>query len=198
MPKNSTGGYHKNNANKESGKSVKNRRLVDDLLDDIRSGEINLKKADSEVAIGRIEKRLGNSRFQVWLGPERLMEATICGRMTGKGGKIWINAGHLVVVDRGDVKSAVIPRIIGLFDEKQTQRLKKEARDLDERFFLAPGVSGERADDLFEFDRGVDEPEEKDGSGSSSSDSEINATGHAGGRVAAIKMMDGEVDIDAI
>ena len=155
MPKNMTGGNkNRGRANKEGGKSKKNRTMVDNLLDDVATNEIVLTSAESEIVVGKVDKKLGNGAFSVWLGGDRLIRAEIIGRMTGKGGKVWIDVGHLVVVDRGDVKSAVHPHIIGVFNSKQISKLKDMNLELDERFFS--GTIGTGSDDEeggIEFDR---------------------------------------------
>ena len=155
MPKNTTGGNKaKKGSNKEGGKSKKNRTMVDNLLDDVISNEIVLTSAESEIVVGKVDKKLGNGAFSVWLGGDRLIRAEIIGRMTGKGGKVWIDVGQLVVVDRGDVKSAVHAHIIGVFNSKQISKLKDMNLELDERFFS--GTIGTGSDDEeggIEFDR---------------------------------------------
>ena len=155
MPKNMTGGNKsRGRANKEGGKSKKNRTMVDNLLDDVATNEIVLTSAESEIVVGKVDKKLGNGAFSVWLGGDRLIRAEIIGRMTGKGGKVWIDVGQLVVVDRGDVKSAVHPHIIGVFNSKQISKLKDMNLELDERFFS--GTIGTGSDDEeggIEFDR---------------------------------------------
>ena len=155
MPKNTTGGNKaKKGSNKEGGKSKKNRTMVDNLLDDVVMGEIVLTDADSEIVVGKVDKKLGNGAFSVWLGGDRLLRAEIIGRMTGKGGKVWIDVGNLVMVDRGDVNSAVHAHIIGVFNSKQISKLKDMDLGLDERFFS--GVIGTGSDEEeggIEFDR---------------------------------------------
>lgn len=155
MGKNMTGGNKaKGRANKEGGKSKKNRTMVDNLLDDVISNEIVLTSVESEIVVGKVDKKLGNGAFSVWLGGDRLIRAEIIGRMTGKGGKVWIDVGNLVVVDRGDVKSAVHAHIIGVFNTKQISKLKEMNLELDERFFS--GTIGTGSDDEeggIEFDR---------------------------------------------
>ena len=78
--------------------------------------------------------------------------------MSGKGGKVWIDVGNLVVVDKGDVKSAVHAHIIGVFNSKQISKLKSMDLGLDERFFN--GTIGAGSDDEeggIEFDRTEEE-----------------------------------------
>ena len=87
MPKNTTGGNKaKKGSNKEGGKSKKNRKIVDDVLDDVSTNEIVLTEADSEIVVGKVDKKLGNGAFHVWLGGDRFVRAEIIGRMSGKGG----------------------------------------------------------------------------------------------------------------
>ena len=162
MPKNTTGGNKaKKGSNKEGGKSKKNRKIVDDVLDDVSTNEIILTEADSEIVVGKVDKKLGNGAFHVWLGGDRFGRAEIIGRMSGKGGKVWIDVGNLVVVDKGDVKSAVHAHIIGVFNSKQISKLKSMDLGLDERFFN--GTIGAGSDDEeggIEFDRTEEEKPE--------------------------------------
>ena len=160
MPKNTTGGNKaKKGSNKEGGKSKKNRKIVDDLLDDITMSEIVLTDADSEIIVGKVDKKLGNGAFSVWLGGDRFVRAEIIGRMTGKGGKVWIDVGNIVMVDRGDVKSAVHAHIIGVFNSKQISKLKDMDLGLDERFFNGTiGTGSDEEEGGIEFDR--TEPDE--------------------------------------
>jgi translation initiation factor IF-1 len=168
MPKNLTGGNKaKKGSNKEGGKSVKNRHMVEDLIDDITNGEIVINGKDSEIFVGKVEKKLGNGRFHVWLNGESFIDASIIGRMTGKGGKVWIDVGNIVVVDRGRPQDGALPHIIAVFDAKNIQRLKKIRPDMDDRFFTAANTE-DGAEAGFEFDRSE---EKKDGE-DSDSDSE--------------------------
>ena len=161
MPKNTTGGNKaKKGSNKEGGKSKKNRKIVDDVLDDVSTNEIILTAVDSEIVVGKVDKKLGNGAFYGWLGGDRFVRAEIIGRMSGKGGKVWIDVGNLVVVDKGDVKSAVHAHIIGVFNSKQISKLKGMDVGLDERFFN--GTIGAGSDDEeggIEFDRTEEKPE---------------------------------------
>ena len=161
MHKNTTGGNKaKKGSNKEGGKSKKNRKIVDDVLDDVSTNEIILTAVDSEIVVGKVDKKLGNGAFYVWLGGDRFVRAEIIGRMSGKGGKVWIDVGNLVVVDKGDVKSAVHAHIIGVFNSKQISKLKGMDVGLDERFFN--GTIGAGSDDEeggIEFDRTEEKPE---------------------------------------
>jgi translation initiation factor IF-1 len=161
MPKNTTGGNKaKKGSNKEGGKSKKNRKIVDDVLDDVSTNEIILTAVDSEIVVGKVDKKLGNGAFYVWLGGDRFVRAEIIGRMSGKGGKVWIDVGNLVVVDKGDVKSAVHAHIIGVFNSKQISKLKGMDVGLDDRFFN--GTIGAGSDDEeggIEFDRTEEKPE---------------------------------------
>ena len=161
MPKNTTGGNKaKKGSNKEGGKSKKNRKIVDDVLDDVSTNEIILTAVDSEIVVGKVDKKLGNGAFYVWLGGDRFVRAEIIGRISGKGGKVWIDVGNLVVVDKGDVKSAVHAHIIGVFNSKQISKLKGMDVGLDERFFN--GTIGAGSDDEeggIEFDRTEEKPE---------------------------------------
>jgi translation initiation factor IF-1 len=163
MPRNMTGGKGaKGRANKEGGKATKNRKMVDDVLDDVITKEIDITSAYSEIVVGKVDKKLGNGAFSVWLGGDRLIRAEIIGRMTGKGGKVWIDVGNLVVVDRGDLKSAVHAHIIGVFNSKQISKLKEMNLELDERFFSGTiGTGSDEEEGGIEFDRTEADDEEE-------------------------------------
>jgi serine/threonine-protein kinase RIO1 len=69
MPKNTTGGNKaKKGSNKEGGKSKKNKKMVDDVLDDIATNEIILMSETTEIVVGKVDKKLGNGAFSIWLG----------------------------------------------------------------------------------------------------------------------------------
>lgn len=160
MPKNTTGGNKaKKGSNKEGGKSKKNKKMVDDVLDDISTNEIILTSASTEIVVGKVDKKLGNGAFHIWLGGDRFVRAEIIGRMSGKGGKVWIDVGNLVVVDRGDKDSAVHAHIIGVFNSKQISRLKMMETGIDERFFSGTIGAGSDEEDGIEFDRTEEKPE---------------------------------------
>ena len=161
MPKNTTGGNKaKKGSNKEGGKSKKNKKMVDDVLDDIATNEIILMSDKTEIVVGKVDKKLGNGAFSIWLGGDRFIRAEIIGRMSGKGGKVWIDIGNLVVVDRGDKDSAVHAHIIGVFNSKQIARLKILETGVDERFFNgAIGAGSEDEEGGIEFDRTEEKPE---------------------------------------
>jgi hypothetical protein len=156
MPKNMTGGNKaKKGANKESGKAVKNRLLIEDLLDDVQKNRVRLDNPDSDITVGKVEKKLGNCRFHVWLGKDRFMDASLVGRMSGRGGKVFVDIGNLVLIDCGDAKNASLPHIIAVFTAKQIDQLKNlsAGSSLDERFFM--GTTSDQADGElgYEFDR---------------------------------------------
>ena len=155
MPKNLTGGNKaKKGANKEGSKSLKNKRLVEDLLEDISKGDINILAKNERIVVAKVDKKLGQGRFSVWLGGDRLVQATIPGRMgKGRGGAIWIDVGNLVRVDLGDPSVKMDAMIESVFSAGQIQRLKKLLPALDARFFT--GTIGSSSDDEggIEFDR---------------------------------------------
>lgn len=174
MPKNLTGGNKaKKGSNKEGGKSVKNRHMVEDLIDDITNGEIVVNGKDSEIFVGKVEKKLGNGRFHVWLSGDSFIDASIIGRMTGKGGKVWIDVGNIVVVDRGCPKDGALPHIIAVFDAKNIQRLKKIQPDMDDRFFTATNTE-DGVEVGFEFDRTEEKKDDDSDSESEATDSSAN------------------------
>lgn len=155
MPKNTTGGNKaKKGANKESGKAKKNRTKIEDLLDDIENNQVSLDSPDSEVAVGKVEKKLGNCYFHVWLGKDVFKNYPLAGCMTGRRGKVFVEVGNLVLIDRGNDNGS-LPHIIAVFTEKQIDQLKNlsSGSSLDERFFMGTTSDQTDGDRGYEFDR---------------------------------------------
>ena len=105
MPRNVTGGSgHKSQRNSEGSKARANRELVNDLLDDYKSGA----KTDG-VHVGRILRRMGNGRMEVMYFVTRPADENereriemvqqvvpMRGGLRGKGkGTVWVDIGSM-------------------------------------------------------------------------------------------------------
>ncbi len=160
MPRNTAGGSgHKSQRNSEGSKARNNRMLVDDYLDDIRNGE-----STKGVYIGRILKRMGSGRMQVFYdGREQIIGMR--GGLTGKAKKtVWIDVDSVVLIAETGL-SGITHEIVGVFSESQVSFFRKMVPTADPRLFLktAPTGTDEKKDDddLFERDASSEEEEEE-------------------------------------
>lgn len=158
MPKNFTGGKgHRSGQNSESGASVKNKRLFDDLLSDIRSNE-DL----SGVYVGRVIRKLGDGRTEVVYfneGRQETVQAIIKGSLRGRGKRdAFVDLNSIVMLVHLGLDSGTTYEIMNVFTPEQIHILKREL-DLDDRLFVN---TAERKDEAFEFEREEDEIDEID------------------------------------
>ena len=180
MPRNTTGGTgHKAQRNGEGSKARNNRCFIDDLLDDIRNGEVI-----TDVHVARVTKRMGCGRMEVfymeevvdekkrddWLTgektvirkvEERVVQQIIPmrGGLRGKGKKtVWVDLDSLVMVaDTG--LAGTTHEIVAVFSPEQVARLRKLRPDMDGRYFLKGTTdTSSKEDGGFEF-----EEEKEDG-----------------------------------
>jgi len=144
---------------KESGVVKKNKRFIQDIIDDIRTeGKI------SDVHIARVIKGMGNGRMEVFyvtkVGTEsrgHTGQAIIRGSFRGKGKRsVWIENGSIVAVaDIGLAGSAAL-EIMAVFDGDQIRDLRKEM-EIDPRIFAIDNVDtdqlvlGKVAEEGFDF-----------------------------------------------
>lgn len=168
MPKNMTGGSgHRAQRNSEGSKARHNRCLIDDLLEDLASGE---KLGD--VFIGRVTKRMGQGRMEVFYmdqnyTPPRGTQiiAPMRGGLRGKGKKtVWVDLNALVMIAETGL-AGTTHEIVGVFSPIQVVRYRKIVPDADPRLFLTDSVevSKEAEEQGFEFDAGgQDDNEEVD------------------------------------
>lgn len=172
MPRNTTGGTgHKAQCNREGAKARHNRCFIDDLLDDIRTGE-----AIEDIQIGRVTKRMGNGRMEVfyleevvdetkqdgWMLQEgkgkkehRVVERIIPlrGGLTGKAKKtVWVEVDSLVMIVETGL-AVTTHEITAVFSPEQVARLRKLRPDMDKRYFLkGPAETSVHNDAGFEFE----------------------------------------------
>lgn len=141
MPKNITGGNKsRSNANGESDRSKKNKRLVGNLLSDF----IDEDKLE-DVYVGRVTRKFGNGRMEVFYieqtpaGPlVRLVNCPLAGRMRGRGKKdVWVDVGSVVIMGGTGMGGSLEFEIIGVLNHDQCRELRKVAPDIDPRIFSA-------------------------------------------------------------
>ena len=139
MPKNLTGGNKsRSNANGESDRSKKNKRLVGDLLSDFLEGD----KMEG-IQVGRVTRKFGNGRMEVFYieqtlaGPlVRLVNSPLAGRMRGRGKKdVWVDIGSVVILGSTGMDGSLEYEIIGVLNHDQCRELRKVVPDMDDRIF---------------------------------------------------------------
>ena len=166
----------KNTGNKgrkrESGVAVRHRNLITALMDDLREN-----KPLEDVFIGRVTKKLGNGRVEVFYVAmenektfdkegndiEKLVprsyekQAVIKGSFRGKGKhSVWVEVGGIVVVSDTGVG---ILEVVGILTQEQLASIAKTSF-VDQRIMKPAGTSGDDgADDGIVF--GEDSEDEK-------------------------------------
>ena len=157
MPKNTTGGSgHRAQRNSEGSKAKHNRCLVDDLLEDLASGE-----TPTDVYVGRVTKRMGQGRMEVFYmdpnyNPARGSQiiAPMRGGLRGKGKKtVWVDLNSVVMIAETGL-AVTTHEIVGVFSPIQVTRYRKIVPDADPRLFLTDSVevSKEAEEAGFEFE----------------------------------------------
>lgn len=164
MPRNMTGGSgHKSQRNSESNKARNNRGIIDDLLSDYANVEERKKlgmyyeKMD-DVYVGRVNRRMGNGRMEVFCCDtredeqegkktvEKTIIAPLRGGMRGKGKKsVWVEPGSLVLVLETGLGGAMSHEIVAVFNQEQVAKLRKIKPDLSPQLFVKGDTDG--ADD---------------------------------------------------
>ena len=160
-------------AKRETSATIKNRRFVQDFLDDLRK-EGNV----SDVFIGRVIRRLGDGRMEVFYTEKvknenkgRVAQAKIPGRFSGKGKhSVWIDVGTFVAIASTGVSGSAAFEIVAVFSADQMRDISREF-DLDSRITSVDNTDaanlvankGVTSKDLgFEFDNIEEEDEEVD------------------------------------
>jgi hypothetical protein len=160
-------------AKRETSATIKNRRFVQDFLDDLRK-EGNV----SDVFIGRVIRRLGDGRMEVFYTEKvktenkgRVTQAKIPGRFSGKGKhSVWIDVGTFVAIASTGVSGSAAFEIVAVFSADQMRDISREF-DLDSRITSVDNTDaatlvankGVTSKDLgFEFDNIEEEDEEVD------------------------------------
>lgn len=170
MPKNTQGGSkHKSGRNSESSTSRRNKAFFEDLMSDIRNSE-----SIAGIVFGRVIGRMGEGRMEVTYyedGNGHTVNAPITGALRGKGKRdAFIEVGTIVVLTNTGLTSGVTYMITGVLTKQQGRKVQDADPSLmDERLFLVAegGAGGAEKEDIFEAVA-------EDGSGGSSSDSEID------------------------
>lgn len=169
MPRNITGGSgHKSQRNSESNKVRNNRTLIEELLFDYA----DKKKAVEEVFIGRVLRRMGQGRMEVFYSEtvldaeegtrkiEKTVIAPIRGGMRGKGKKgVWVDPGCIVMVIETGLAGAMSHEIVAVFTDEQVVKLRKVRPDLNPKLFIKGETEGGEDEGGIVFEKG----EESDG-----------------------------------
>ena len=159
MPKNTSGGSaHKGQRNSEGSKARNNRCLVDALLDDYASGE-----KITDIFVGRIVRRMGSGRMQVFYmnehnnGTERIVPMR--GGLRGKGKKsVWVDVDALVMIMETGL-GGTTHEIVAVFSELHVARYRKLFPEADPRLFLkgVTETTEKPPEELFEFNDAEDD-----------------------------------------
>lgn len=147
MPKNISGGSkHKSQSSAPHPKAVKNARLVDAWIGDLKD------KFPEGTMIGRATKRLGNGRFEVFAQDcekkiHPALQASLVGGMKGRGkGSVMVGVGSVVLIS--DTGLVGVPyEIVAILEKDHILRIKYFG--LDERLFEEAAEPDEGG---FEFD----------------------------------------------
>lgn len=129
MPPQKNSGNKK--SKKESGVASKNRRFIQSFLDDIKSDD-----STDGVYIGRILKKLGNGRMEVFYVKDLEGEtrptvniALIRGTFRGKGKHaVWIDVGSIVAIAENELSI----EIMAVLSREQVFEMQKHT-DIDPR-----------------------------------------------------------------
>lgn len=169
MPRNLTGGSgHKSQRNSESNKARNNRTLIDDLLSDYAEK----KKAVEEVYVGRVLRRMGQGRMEVFYSEtvpdaeegtkkiERTVIMPLRGGLRGKGKKtVWVDPGCVVMVIETGLAGAMSHEIVAVFTEEQVFRLRKVRPDLNPKLFVKGELEGGEDEGGIIFEKGESDDE---------------------------------------
>lgn len=166
MPRNLTGGSgHKSQRNSESNKVRNNRTLIDELLFDYA----DKKKAVEDVFIGRVLRRMGQGRMEVFYSEtipdddegtkkmENTVIAPIRGGMRGKGKKgVWVDPGSIVMVIETGLAGAMSHEIVAVFTDEQVTKLRRLRPDLNPKLFVKGETEGGEDEGGIIFEKGED------------------------------------------
>lgn len=123
-------------AKRETGASIKNRKFVQNLLEDLRS-----EGAVEHVHLGRVIRRLGDGRMEVFYVQKlkndqrgKTAQAKIPGKFSGRGKhSVWIDVGTFVAIGETGVAGSAAFEIVAVFTPEQM-------RDIAEEFNIDPRV----------------------------------------------------------
>ena len=146
-------------AKRETGVSTKNRRFLQNFLDDIRSeGKVD------NVHIGRVLRKMGDGRMEVFYVETKgdvprthIAQAVIRGSFRGRGKRsVWIDIGSFVAVaETGQAGSAAL-EIVAVIEPSHMRDIAKEM-NLDSRVLAVDTVDYAQlvsTDKKMEDDRG--------------------------------------------
>lgn len=165
MPRNTTGGSgHKAHSNTESSASLKNKKMIDSFISDIRSDG----KCDG-VYVGRVIHKCGDGRWEVFYMDGKIATVRriiIKGSFSGGKGKAaaFVDVGTIVLLADTGLKGALAQQIIAVFrDPAKITELSKVmeldprilAKDLTDAEELKKGITDEGGF-VFENDEDVD------------------------------------------
>lgn len=121
-------GPQKNSGNKgakrETGISMKNKRFIQNFLDDIRKdGEVD------SVHVARVIAKYGNGRVQVFYydGRPHVVQAVIRGSFRGKGKRsVFIETGSIVLIADSGIGGSAEFEIVAILSPEQVRDLRRE------------------------------------------------------------------------
>jgi hypothetical protein len=117
-------------AKRETGASSKNRRFIQNFLDDLRT-----EGGVQHVHIGRVTKRLGDGRMEVFFTEKvkgndskgRVAQAVIRGSFRGRGKhSVWIDVGSFVAIADTGVSGPSALEIVGVLTAEQMREVGRE------------------------------------------------------------------------
>lgn len=116
-------------AKRETGASSKNRRFVQNFLDDLRIDGVV-----ADVHIARIIRKMGNGRMEVFYvdnakknSKGAVTQAKIPGKFSGRGKhSVWIDVGTFVAVADSGISGSAEFEIVAVFSPDQMRDISKE------------------------------------------------------------------------
>ena len=117
-------------AKRETGASSKNRRFLQNFLDDLRT-----EGGVEHVHIGRVTRRLGDGRMEVFFTEKvkgndskgRVAQAVIRGSFRGRGKRsVWIDVGSFVAIAETGVAGPSALEIVAVLTSDQLRDIGKE------------------------------------------------------------------------
>lgn len=160
-------------AKRETGASKKNRKFIQDFLDDLRTED----KVE-HVHIGRVLRRLGDGRMEVFYvemtknksgsmeSRGKMTQAKIPGRFSGRGKhSVWIDVGTFVAIVNTGVSGPAAFEIAAVFTPDQMRDVAQEF-EIDARILAVDNIDsaqlvankfGSSNDTGFDFEGTADE-----------------------------------------
>jgi hypothetical protein len=131
-------------AKRETGASSKNRRFVQNFLDDLRAEGVV-----ADVHIARIIRKMGNGRMEVFYvdnskktSKGTVTQAKIPGKFSGRGKhSVWIDVGTFVAVADSGISGSAEFEIVAVFSPDQMRDISKEF-DVDPRILAVDVTDG--------------------------------------------------------